>query len=53
MLPRGYHTVVSAPGYTTYYLWFLGGNQRVQAVADDAALSWVGRTVAMLKELGH
>ena len=53
MMPRGYHTVVSAPGYTTYYLWFLAGNQRIQATTDDASLSWVGRTVAMLKELGH
>ncbi len=53
MLPRGYHTVVSAPGYTTYYLWFLAGNQRIQATVDDAAVGWVGRTVAMLKELGH
>lgn len=53
MLPRGYHTVVSAPGYTTYYLWFLAGNQRVQATVDDPALSWVSRTVAMLKDLGH
>ncbi|HTP07942.1 MAG TPA: 5-deoxy-glucuronate isomerase [Anaerolineae bacterium] len=53
MLPRGYHTVVSAPGYTTYYLWFLAGNQRIQATVDDAALGWVSRTVAMLKELGH
>lgn len=53
MMPRGYHTVVSAPGYTTYYLWFLAGTQRVQATTDDPALGWVGRTVAMLKELGH
>lgn len=53
MVPHGYHTVVSAPGYTTYYLWFLAGNHRVQAVADDPAMSWVGRTVPMLKELGH
>jgi 5-deoxy-glucuronate isomerase len=53
MLPRGYHTVVSAPGYTTYYLWFLAGNQRVQATVDDPTLGWVSRTVAMLKELGH
>ncbi len=53
MMPRGYHTVVSAPGYTTYYLWFLAGNQRVQATVDDPALGWVGKTVAMLKELGH
>lgn len=53
MLPRGYHTVVSAPGYTTYYLWFLAGEQRVQGAVDDPQLGWVSRTVAMLKELGH
>ena len=52
MMDQGYHTVVSAPGYTTYYLWFLAGEQRVQATVDDATLSWVGRTIPMLKELG-
>jgi 5-deoxy-glucuronate isomerase len=53
MAPFGYHTVVSAPGYMTYYLWFLAGEHRRQATADDPVLGWVGRTVAMLKELGH
>lgn len=53
MMPRGYHTVVSAPGYTTYYLWFLAGTQRVQATVDDPNLGWVSKTVPMLKELGH
>jgi 5-deoxy-glucuronate isomerase len=53
MAPNGYHTVVSAPGYTTYYLWALAGNHRIQATADDPALGWVGRTVPMLKSLGH
>ena len=53
MMPRGYHTVVSAPGYTTYYLWFLAGNQRVQGVVDDPQVGWVNKSVAMLKELGH
>ncbi len=53
MMPRGFHTVVSAPGYTTYYLWFLAGNQRVQATVDDSQLGWVTKSVAMLKELGH
>ena len=52
MMNKGFHSVVSAPGYTTYYLWFLAGNHRVQAVADDPNLGWVGRTVPMLKELG-
>jgi len=53
MMANGYHTVVSAPGYTTYYLWFLGGNQRMQATVNDPQVGWVGKTVGMLKELGH
>jgi 5-deoxy-glucuronate isomerase len=52
MMNKGFHSVVSAPGYITYYLWFLGGNQRMQAVTSDPDLGWVGRTVPMLKELG-
>ena len=53
MMDKGFHSVVSAPGYITYYLWFLAGNQRVQATVDDPNLGWVGRTVPMLKELGY
>ena len=53
MMPSGYHTVVSAPGYTTYYLWFLGGEHRTQGAVDDAKLGWVNRTVPMLRQLGH
>ncbi len=53
MAPNGYHSVVSAPGYTTYYLWFLAGEHRIQAVADDPDVGWVGKTVSMLRELGH
>jgi len=52
LAPEGYHTVVSAPGYTTYYLWALAGSQRIQAVADDPAHAWVSRTVPMLKAYG-
>jgi 5-deoxy-glucuronate isomerase len=53
MAPDGYHTTNSAPGYTSYFMWFMAGNQRVQATHDDPVLSWVGRTVPMLKALGH
>ena len=53
MMPSGYHTVVSAPGYTTYYLWFLAGEQRTQGSIDDANVGWVSRTVSMLRDLGH
>ena len=53
MMPNGYHTVVSAPGYTTYYLWLLAGEHRQQAVVEDPAVGWVSRTVPMLRDLGH
>lgn len=53
MAPSGFHTVVSAPGYTTYYLWFLAGEHRIQATQDDPRLGWVSKTVNMLRELGH
>jgi 5-deoxy-glucuronate isomerase len=44
--------MTSAPGYMTYYLWFLAGEHRTQATTDDPTLGWVSRTVPMLKELG-
>ena len=53
MAPNGYHTTCSAPGYTSYFLWALAGHHRTQATVDDPALAWVGRTVPMLKMLGH
>jgi 5-deoxy-glucuronate isomerase len=53
MAPNGYHSVVGAPGYTTYYLWLLAGEHRIQATTDDPVLGWVSRTVPMLRELGH
>lgn len=52
MMPEGYHTVVSAPGYLTYYLWVLAGTQRTQGAHEDTDLEWVGRSVPTLRELG-
>ncbi len=52
MVPNGYHTVASAPGYTTYYLWFLAGNHRKQAVMNDPATGWVGDLVPTLRKIG-
>ncbi|MBU1049404.1 5-deoxy-glucuronate isomerase [Candidatus Bipolaricaulota bacterium] len=51
MMPKGYHTVVSAPGYTTYYLWFLAGNTRTQATVDDPNVGWVARTVPVIQNI--
>jgi 5-deoxy-glucuronate isomerase len=52
MMPEGYHTIVSAPGYTTYFLWCLAGTQRTQAALEDENVAWVGQRVAGLRELG-
>jgi len=52
MMPEGYHTIVSAPGYTTYFLWSLAGTQRTQGALDDPNHKWVGERVNSLRELG-
>jgi len=51
MMPTGYHTVVSAPGYTTYYMWFLAGNTRTQAAVDDPDVGWVSRAIPMIRNI--
>ena len=53
MIPHGYHTFVGAPGFTAYYLWFLAGEHRTQAVAFDPDLGWVQKSEAILRPLGH
>jgi 5-deoxy-glucuronate isomerase len=44
LVPEGYHPVVSAHGYTTYYLNFLAGSAQSLASSDDLAYSWVKST---------
>ncbi len=41
LVPEGYHPVVSAHGYTTYYLNFLAGSAQSLANTDDPAYAWV------------
>jgi 5-deoxy-glucuronate isomerase len=41
LVPEGYHPVVSAPGYTTYYLNVLAGSAQSLANVDDPHHSWV------------
>ena len=41
LVPEGYHPVVSAPGYTTYYLNVLAGSAQSLANQDDPNYSWV------------
>jgi 5-deoxy-glucuronate isomerase len=44
LVPEGYHPVVSAPGYTTYYLNVLAGSAQSLANQDDPKYSWVKQT---------
>jgi 5-deoxy-glucuronate isomerase len=44
LVPEGYHPVVSAPGYTTYYLNVLAGSAQCLANQDDPLYSWVKET---------
>ena len=44
LVPKGYHPVVSAPGYTTYYLNVLAGSAQTLANQDDPKYTWVKDT---------
>jgi 5-deoxy-glucuronate isomerase len=44
LVPQGYHPVVSAYGYTSYYLNFLAGSAHSLANVDDPAYSWVKKS---------
>ncbi|GGR73066.1 5-deoxy-glucuronate isomerase [Deinococcus seoulensis] len=47
-IPHGYHTYTSAPGYQSYYLWFLAGDGRTQGAQIDPDTAWVQKTVGMV-----
>jgi 5-deoxy-glucuronate isomerase len=44
LVPEGYHPVVSAHAYTTYYLNFLAGTAQSLASADDPTYAWIKDT---------
>lgn len=44
LVPEGYHPVVSAPGYTTYYLNVLAGSAQTLANRDDPRYAWIKNT---------
>lgn len=44
LVPEGYHPVVSAPGYTTYYLNVLAGSAQMLANQDDPKYTWITET---------
>lgn len=40
LVPEGYHPVVSAPGYNTYYLNYLAGSDQALSASDDPDHKW-------------
>ncbi len=49
-IPRGYHPVVAAPGYSLYYLWVLAGEQRIMRPNDDPQHSWLKNCEQIIAE---
>jgi len=47
-MPDGYHTYAGAPGYNSYYLWFLAGNVRTQAPMNDPEVGWVQKSLPII-----
>jgi 5-deoxy-glucuronate isomerase len=43
LIPRGYHPVVSAPGYKMYYLWIMAGRNRRFVSRLDPDHAWVAK----------
>jgi len=42
LIPRGYHPVINAPGYTMYYLWIMTGqNHRKFLSVIDPQHKWI------------
>jgi 5-deoxy-glucuronate isomerase len=50
LVPEGYHPVVSAPGYTTYYLNVLAGSAQSLANQDDPQYTWVKKNYTKMDD---
>jgi len=50
LINRGYHPVVSAPGYQLYYLWILAGDIRESIINDDPNHKWIKAVEKIIKE---
>ncbi|HUT63588.1 MAG TPA: 5-deoxy-glucuronate isomerase [Anaerolineae bacterium] len=48
LMPDGYHTLVTAPGYQMFYIWFLAGNIRKQCPVADPDFAWVQKTIPII-----
>jgi 5-deoxy-glucuronate isomerase len=41
VIAKGFHPVVSAPGYLLYYLWILAGEERIMRPWEDPVHAWI------------
>lgn len=48
LMPDGYHTLVTAPGYTMFYIWFLAGDIRKQNPMTDPDFAWVQKCIPII-----
>ncbi|MGE4485767.1 MAG: 5-deoxy-glucuronate isomerase [Oscillospiraceae bacterium] len=48
--PRGYHTTVGAPGYNTYFLWLMAGQDQGFYRSNDPDHDWVSAVENLIKK---
>jgi len=48
LMPDGYHTLVTAPGYQMFYIWFLAGDIRKQCPMTDPDYAWVQKSIPII-----
>jgi 5-deoxy-glucuronate isomerase len=48
LMPDGYHTLVAAPGYSLFYVWFLAGDIRRQNPMVDPDFAWVQKCIPII-----
>lgn len=51
LIKRGYHPVAAAPGHQVYYLWILGGEERILLPNDDPKFKWQKHIEPLVKEI--
>lgn len=48
--PRGYHTTVGAPGYNSYFLWLMAGQEQGFFRSNDPEHEWISAVENMVKK---
>lgn len=48
--PKGYHTTVMAPGYNSYFLWLMAGDNKGFYRSNDPDHDWVSAVENLLKK---